>query len=265
MTDIVIIRHARETTDFPKYSVSILAEVWREAGHRVTVVCGIDDLPQADLAFLHVDLSVVPQTYTAVAQRFPRVVNGRARDIRKQTVSRHLVRRDSGWPGPVIAKSDLNCGGIPEWRMMRQHGRPGEAALSPQGYRLFRSTEQVPEEVWEDPNLVVERYLPEQDERGWHIRTWTFLGDRGRCRRSRGRTPFVRSGTIIDSEPDEIPVPDLLHAERERLGFDYGKFDFVMHEGEAILLDANKTFGVIPSPGNRLYHYLGEALDGLLA
>lgn len=28
-----------------------------------------------------------------------------------------------------------------------------------------------------------------------------------------------------------------------RLGFDYGKFDFVMHEGRAVLLDANKTPG----------------------
>jgi hypothetical protein len=38
-----------------------------------------------------------------------------------------------------------------------------------------------------------------------------------------------------------------------------------MHEGEAILFDANKTFGVIPSPGNRFYYDLGEAFDGLLA
>jgi hypothetical protein len=29
--------------------------------------------------------------------------------------------------------------------------------------------------------------------------------------------------------------------ERARLGFDYGKFDFVIHEGQAVLLDANRT------------------------
>jgi hypothetical protein len=36
-------------------------------------------------------------------------------------------------------------------------------------------------------------------------------------------------------------VPESLRAERERLGFDFGKFDFVYHDGKAILLDANKT------------------------
>jgi len=38
-----------------------------------------------------------------------------------------------------------------------------------------------------------------------------------------------------------VAVPDELRAERSRLGFDYGKFDFVVHEGRAILLDANRT------------------------
>jgi hypothetical protein len=32
--------------------------------------------------------------------------------------------------------------------------------------------------------------------------------------------------------------------ERSRLGFDYGKFDYVMHEGRAVLLDANSTPGI---------------------
>ena len=36
-------------------------------------------------------------------------------------------------------------------------------------------------------------------------------------------------------------VPEVLRAERERLGFDFGKFDFVVHEGEVVLLDANRT------------------------
>ena len=38
-------------------------------------------------------------------------------------------------------------------------------------------------------------------------------------------------------------MPDELRALRRQLGFDYGKFDFVMHEGRAVLLDANKTPG----------------------
>jgi hypothetical protein len=38
-----------------------------------------------------------------------------------------------------------------------------------------------------------------------------------------------------------VPVPNELRIERKRLGFDYGKFDFVVHEGRVVLLDANRT------------------------
>jgi hypothetical protein len=31
---------------------------------------------------------------------------------------------------------------------------------------------------------------------------------------------------------------------RKKLNFDYGKFDYVIHDGRAILLDINKTVGV---------------------
>ena len=32
-----------------------------------------------------------------------------------------------------------------------------------------------------------------------------------------------------------------------RLHFDYGKFDYVVHEGRAVLIDTNKTTGSPPS------------------
>ncbi|TIV27981.1 MAG: hypothetical protein E5V96_34050, partial [Mesorhizobium sp.] len=52
---------------------------------------------------------------------------------------------------------------------------------------------------------------------------------------------LVKGEDTIRREP--VPVPDELRALRRDLGFDYGKFDFVMHEGKALLLDANKTPG----------------------
>jgi hypothetical protein len=264
MAHIIVIRHAGEEVDFRHYALHLLAEIWREAGHRVTVVPGVDDLPDGDLAFLHVDLSVVPEAYVEAARRYPRVVNGRATDIRKRCVSSNLLTRDSDWPGPVMVKSDLNFGGVPEWRI----AHPGEPSLDAPDdllvYSMIRDLKTVPEEMWNDPRLIVERYLPEHDSQGFYVRTWMFLGDRGRCRRSRGTSPVVKSGTIVAGEPDEIPVPDFIRAERERLGFDYGKFDFAVHDGTPVLFDANKTFGVTPSPGNRLYHYLAQALGGFL-
>ena len=38
-------------------------------------------------------------------------------------------------------------------------------------------------------------------------------------------------------------MPVEIAEERRRLGFDYGKFDFVVHGGRPILLDANRTPG----------------------
>jgi len=90
-----------------------------------------------------------------------------------------------------------------------------------------------------DDDRVVERFLPEQDARGFWLRAWVFFGDRERCTRYCGTLPIVKSAEIIAREP--VPVPDELRAERERLGFDYGKFDFVVRDGRAILFDANRT------------------------
>jgi len=49
----------------------------------------------------------------------------------------------------------------------------------------------------------------------------------------------VKGSDIIVRESAEVPAA--LRAERQRLGFDYGKFDFVIHDGEPVLLDANRT------------------------
>ena len=106
-------------------------------------------------------------------------------------------------------------------------------------YPIFAATSAVPDEVWGNPGLVVERFMPERDEHGYCVRAWVFCGDRERCTRYRGTHPIVKSATIVAHEP--APVPEEMRAERGRLGFDFGKFDFVVRDGEAILLDANRT------------------------
>jgi hypothetical protein len=264
MAHIVVLRHADERPDFSRYSLSVLAAIWEEQGHRVTILRGLDSLPEADLAFLHVDLSVVPEAYAAAARRYPHVVNGKALDIRKRIVSRHILERDHPWPGPVLVKSDLNYGGIPEWRIEHPDRPVEKAPARLTDYRLFKDLASVPEDVWSDPHWVVERFLPERDDRGFYIRTWLFLGDRGRCRRSRSQHAIIKGEVIVEMDPDEIPVPDFIRAERERLGIDYGKFDFALYRGRPVLFDANKTPGVTATPGNRLYYFLGEALGTLL-
>ena len=249
MGRIVIIQHEARSRDVRPFALQLLVNRWLQAGHKILIASGTDRLPDADLAFLHVDLSVVPDAYVEALRRYPRVINHRASDIRKSRFSRIRVAPDDGWDGPVIVKTDLNCGGIPEMRAHlhdkiagRRVGRPPRTSLE---YPIYERMELVPAAVWSTPELIVERFLPEQDEGGYYLRTWIFLGGRGRCRRFRSAKRYIKGNDYISAQPAE--VPDLLRAERQRLGFDYGKFDFVIRDGEPILLDVNKTPGMPPA------------------
>jgi hypothetical protein len=247
MQRIVIITHVYDDFRSRSYLLRSLIGYWTAAGYGVSLTAGLDDLPEADIAILHVDLSVMPAAYAAASKRYPIVVNGAVHDIRKNIVSRHLVRPSDGWTGPVIIKTDLNCGGVPEQRILQlcqQHGKApdfmhNEIVSTTRPYPILRSASEVPDAVWRNPGLVVERFLPEQDAQGFWMRVWVFFGDRERCTRFRGNHPIVKRDNIIGRE--RASVPDKLREERDRLGFDYGKFDFVVRDDEVILFDANRT------------------------
>ena len=250
---IVVITHVYDNFRGRKPLLGRLAAHWTDAGHAIDVVAGLGDWPDADAAILHVDLSVVPEAYREAAMRYPIVLNGGATDIRKTRVSRQLLRRGDDWAGPVVVKTDLNYSGIPERHAVECFGRDGttpDLALVPlvftdRPYPILRSIDEVPDGIWNNPGLVVERFLPESDAQGFWMRAWVFFGDRERCTRYCGTHPIVKTANIIAREP--ASVPDELRIERERLGFEYGKFDFVVCEGRAILLDANRTPSAPPS------------------
>lgn len=247
MSRIAVLTHTYDNFRGRKYLLGSLARHWIEAGHEVAVAARPDDFPPADIAVMHVDLSVVPTAYSDASRKYPIVVNGAATDIRKRQVSRNLVEPGDDWTGPVIVKTDLNCQGIPEVlavNRFRRDGKPADFAsgtltFTQQPYPILRSARDVPDAVWNNKGLVVERFLPERDDRGYWMRAWLFFGERERCNRFCGPDPIVKAADIIAREP--APVPDEIRAERERLGFDYGKFDFVVVDGKAILLDANRT------------------------
>jgi len=253
MAHIVLITHTYDNFRERSFLLGSLAGHWLDAGHDVSLAEGLGNWPDGDVAVMHVDLSVVPAAYSEAARRYAIVVNGAATDVRKKRVSRHVVTQDDGWTGPVIIKTDLNYSGIPEMhaaQMFRRDGKPADLPPGPvvsttRPYPILRSLGEVPREVWANPGLVVERFLPEQDAHGYWVRAWVFFGDRERCTRYRGTHPIVKTATIVGREP--APVPEELRAERERLGFDYGKFDFVVHDGRATLFDANRTPSAPPS------------------
>ena len=199
-----------------------------------------------DVALLHVDATIVEKDYLALASNYGRAINFGTGDISKRAISSLRLSPGDSWDGRVIVKANLNAGGNMEEKhnnIARRKGRPEPhpGVTKVERYEVLERLDEIAEQVWSDPALVVERFLPEPDPDGFALRTWVFMGRRERCTRTVAPTWIVKAGDAIRYEP--VEVPDQLRAERERLNFDFGKFDFVMHEGAPVLLDTNRTPG----------------------
>jgi len=257
-------------SDLSIYIVHHLARFWREDGHEVVYLFGPRRFVPADLVLVHVNLSVVPDAYLELAARYPVALNGRIRDIRKTAISENLVRPGDGWGGPVIVKSDLNYAGQPEqvlrrtwlerrWRPSRRVRRLRDRLTGntvPFGdadeYKVFDHVGEVPEQWLSHRHVVIEKFLPEIEDDLYHLRIYQFLGDRATCSRLASPGPVIKAQTSVRTEP-VAPHPEVI-AWREALGFDYGKLDYVVHDGKVVLLDANKTTGASS-------HISNEALE----
>ncbi|MGR8921426.1 MAG: hypothetical protein ACU85V_17555 [Gammaproteobacteria bacterium] len=245
MATIVILEHEVQRTVSRPFMVYALAERWRAAGHRVLRHHGTDAPPPADLAILNINLTVVPAAYRRLSEHYPRVVNGAAVDISKRRFSQHLLARDDDWPGPVIVKTDANFGGMPEAMLAAEARRRAlPAATVPAGpvlrhYPVLDRLADVPASVWDTPGLIVEKFLPESGDGRYYMRVWSFLGSVERCSRLEAGVPVIKARDIITREA--VPVPGELRRWRRELGFDFGKFDWVMHAGRPVLLDTNRT------------------------
>jgi hypothetical protein len=251
------------------YVIGHLARFWREDGHEVVFLFGTEDYVPADIVVVHVDLSVVPEHYLRFAARYPRVINGGIRDIRKSVISSNLLRADDPWPGAVIVKSNLNCAGMPErgsqpswlsprvrrvklWRKTlalaarMTGGKPPPKTWTDyrpiknwRDYRVYDRLADVPEQYFADDRVVVERFLPEFENGLYRLRVYQFLGDKHQCTLLASPDPVFKSYSSVLVEKIE-PSPETSHWRRQ-LNMDYGHFDYVVHNGEAVLFDANKT------------------------
>lgn len=242
-------------------------------GHSVRYCSDPAHLPKGDLLILRVDATRVPQAFLDAAASFDVTVNGTVADISKTTLSQIRVNRGSVWDGPVIVKSDLNCGGAPEANINRRARRHGNPAPFPEpsvikNYPIYDDISLVPEDTWADPELVVERFVPEIHPDGFGLRTYIFCGPAERCALHISEEKIVKATRIVRFEP--APIPPALRALREQLGFDYGKFDFVMRDAKPILLDANKTPAGVTGRGSVAKRIaagnqaLAEGLESLL-
>ena len=258
MKRIAILVHERHADAAERsYIIWTLRDIWRTRGIEVEVVRGAEAVPDADLLIPQLDLTVIPDEYGRILDAHPNVLNRGVRDISKRVISRQLVRAGDGWTGPVIVKSNRNAQGRQELRLLgvsrrermervarRLVGRwppslGSTLSVKPRKYRVFESVEELPRGVLRNENLVVERFLPERDGERYALRIYTFLGSRDVCSVRYGDNPVLKAA---DAGPrTKVDVPAEIVAERTRLGFDFGKFDFVVHEGEPVLLDANWT------------------------
>ncbi len=216
-------------------------------GHKCLIAKG-PQLVEADAAILHVDSTIVSEEYLRLAKNYPIAINFGTSDISKRLISSLLLHNDSDWRGQVIVKSNYNNNALMEDlhnRAAARRGRPEPHPGIAQGepYKVYDDVRSVPPQVWSDRSLVVERFVPEHAADGkFALRTWVFMGARERCTRMVTSDSISKAADVLHYEP--VEVPEKLRAERERLKFDFGKFDFVMHEGDPLLLDANRTPGV---------------------
>lgn len=255
MATLVVITHEFDRFLIPgnpgerQRSPYLLHDVLRHfsaMGHICRVVRGPRPIG-GDAALLHVDATFVDEEYLQLAAHYSRTINFGTGDISKRKISRLLVARHEAWDGPVLVKSNYNNNGLLEQMHNERAARAGQPLPHPnirksQPYELFDSIAEVPEEIWCDESRVVERFVPEKDVDGFALRTWVFMGPRERCTRVVTAGYISKAAHVLRYEP--VDVPPQLRDARERLGFDFGKFDFVIHQGEPFLLDANRTPGV---------------------
>jgi hypothetical protein len=235
----------------PFHLISHLAGLWREQGHRVTV--GPSFPPDADIGILHVDRTWVPVEWLPDNPAGRPLLNGSMLDISKQRISRNLLGLDSNYTGPVIIKTNANSFGWPEYaaassRMMQRGCQLLSRVLSWRltrqllsgNYPILNSLTSVPKWVWDREDLVVEKFLPEVEGDEYVLRFWLFFGDQEYGARLFSRNPVVKVKRITRYEHIDN-APESMRQMRSKFEMDFGKFDYVMVDGEAVLLDVNKT------------------------
>jgi hypothetical protein len=259
---IAVLIHRHDDFQRGGYLLRRLCDVWERQGAQVSVVrVARTPWPEADLAILHPDITTLGDEYRAILAHYPCVINGRVTDISKRVISELILARDDEYSGPVIVKTNANFGGLRESPLAHSLKKPGtvpwQQLRSMTDYPIFDRLSSVPGGVWENPRLVVEKFLPERIDvnhgvnhgaEEYVLRVWVFLGHQSIHYRCISRSPVIKGRNTVRRELLDVDaVPAELRARRAELGFDYGKFDYALVDGRAVLYDANRTPG---TPGN---------------
>jgi hypothetical protein len=257
---ILIVLHEKDPLfDATGCLIAALGDEWRKMGLVTEFVRGVHTHIAADLVIPHIDLTVTPPEYRTFLGSYRNLVNRELLDISKSIVSQNLISRGDSYDGPVIVKTDRNYGGLPERYLASQSGRSDDENallknidyMNRGDYPVFASLDEVPPELAANGNLVVEKFLPEILGRDYCIRYYYFFGSAGISLLFRSSHQVEKGDTAHSIE--EVEVPARLLEMRERLGADYGKFDYTLQDGEARVFDVNRT------PGTSVLKHWGYA------
>ena len=274
---IGILHHDRTQIVRRGYLIDLMADLWQERGAEVVDIIGIDTRVPVDLLLLHVDLSVVPEAYRHFAQDHPRVINRSAVDIRKRSYLDDLVGREDVSSGPVIVKSDLNHGGLPERLLEVPRSGLGRLAAGirrglrrrlglvneirfKSDYEIFPDRVFVPARRFEDGS-VIQPFRPERSDGAFVLREYYFLGEIEVLSMEIGSDPILTTGRQVEFRVAS-PPPEV-RAVRDRLSLDYGKIDFSCPEGEVVVYDANKCVGTRADPGEPTHRIAAALSEGI--
>jgi len=125
------------------YVIRYFARRWAEQGFTVLGANGTDKKIAADIVINHVDLTVTPSNYIRYFTSYNRAINTDVTDISKTLVSNCIVRPGSNHAGPVIVKTNNNCGGLREENMRMRSRCIGAYAKKIASFSLRRLTKAV--------------------------------------------------------------------------------------------------------------------------
>ena len=228
------------------YLINELMKHWGHKGYKICILKGTKHRPPLDLLINHVDLTTLPPEYCHLIKHYPNVVNGKILDISKRKVSKQLLNKNSDYQGSVIVKLNQNSSGIPEIA----HSIPNGAILlrkeihevkKATNHIVFPSIKSVPEKYLFNEKYVIEKYLPEMEGKMFYLRVCIFFGDNYVCAKVGSRSGVIKGQNVVSREL--VEAPKSLIATLKEMGFDYGKVDFGIHNGEIVIYDTNRTPG----------------------
>jgi len=127
------------------------------------------------------------------------------------------------------------------WPWKTEYSWDAIDALDPMRYPIFDDIKSVPSGIWENDNLVVERFVRNHEGGLFYTHYFVFFGDKEISGRIGSPNPIVKFGNCVSDE--EVPVPDEVRQWRNDVKIDFGRFDYVHAGGKCFLIDVNKTEG----------------------